>query len=583
MKSKIFKTLAIAVLPLMSFVSCNDYLTEVDPNEVTTNSYWENLDDTQAGIYATMAAMRNEYFLNIRHEAWRSDMGWPGYGRPQPQDNSDGWSWYTQQYTSSSTGVIEKWDAIYTGIWRANQTIEALEALEDFGGDQDEWTYQMAQCRFLRGMYYFFLHSAYNGGSVVLRKETPKTVEDFNQPLSPASEVLEFFREDLQYAYENLPAQNGSSNTEIGIPARPAAAVMLGTSYLYEKEYDAAKAMFADIIYNSDYGLELESDLTKMFNNSGEFNSESILEVSYSADDRTDMGSWDNNRMVNALGTYSTSITGFLIPAWLVYEYYADPIDPKIADNDNRDVSSRASVMASLVRDQSTPYYITGNSAQYGNFGGQLGQWGYGRYKKYTNHDILEGGETTMALMSGRNIIISRLSDVYLMYAECLLECDDDVQGALDVINAVRKRWNLILLGSSQDASRTYNGYTYDKERVMEHLMYIERPLELSVEGHQIRWQDLRRWGLLEDGDNIFKTLSNKIFYSVYSPNLVGLDGTALTALYPNSYIQKTAGTYTADQTVDYEYDQAYVNYTKARNAYYPIPSTEVMNNSMID
>ncbi|MFR9581477.1 MAG: RagB/SusD family nutrient uptake outer membrane protein [Rikenellaceae bacterium] len=583
MKSNIIKNIAIVMASMMTLSGCNDYLTEEDPNEVTTDSFWEDLSDTQAGVYAAMAALRNEYVVDVRFEAWRCDQGWPGYGRPVPQNNATGWTWYTQQYTNSTSGITNKWDGLYVGVWRCNQVIEALEALNEdgsYGGDEATWTYQMAEVRFLRGLYYFFLHSSFNEGSVVLRTKCPVTVDDFNQPLAPADEVLEFFREDLKYAYDNLPAYNETGSIYVGMPTSAAAAAFLGTSYLYEKEYDEAKSYFYELIYDDKYGLELVTDMDKLFTMAGEFNSESIFEISYSADERTDIDTWDDNRMVNPLETYSLSTTGFLVPAWLVYEYYNETMDTKQEDNTGRQVSKRASAMVALVRDEITPYYITGNAAEYGNYGGPTGEWGYGRYKKYTNHDIVE---QYTSLQSGRNVILSRLADVYLMYAECLLQ-DDDVQGAIDAINEVRKRWNLTLLGTSKDSSRTYNGWTYDRDRVMEHLMYVERPLELSVEGHQIRWQDLRRWGLLEDdSNNIFKRHSDEIFYSTSSSGLSGLSGTALSASFPNSYIQKTAGTGSNDQKVDYEYDAAYVNYNKSRNAYYPIPSTEIMNNSMVN
>ena len=47
--------------------------------------------------------------------------------------------------------------------------------------------------------------------------------------------------------------------------------------------------------------------------------------------------------------------------------------------------------------------------------------------------------------LSGKNITVNRLSDVYLMYAECLLETTNDITTALEYINKVRERWALPL------------------------------------------------------------------------------------------------------------------------------------------
>ena len=88
---------------------------------------------------------------------------------------------------------------------------------------------------------------------------------------------------------------------------------------------------FKDVIDN--YGYELEQDWTKMFTNAGEFNSESILEISYSLDYRQDITTWDMNCMYNRLATLSTSLGGFLPAAWLVNEFLNDKPDNKDSRN----------------------------------------------------------------------------------------------------------------------------------------------------------------------------------------------------------------------------------------------------------
>ena len=49
-----------------------------------------------------------------------------------------------------------------------------------------------------------------------------------------------------------------------------------------------------------------------------------------------------------------------------------------------------------------------------------------------------------------------------------------------------------------------FKRYTYDEKEyaasdVMNHLMYVERPLELCMEGHAIRVIDLRRWNITKE------------------------------------------------------------------------------------
>lgn len=566
---------------LLSATSCSDYLSEINPNKTTVETFWQNLDDTQSGLIAMYASLRNDYVWGIKEESWRCDEFWPGYGRPVPQNNAEGYSWYSQLYTNSTDGIKSRWDAQYITIWRANQVIDALNSLKDeMSSDKDKtkWEYQMGQARFVRGLMYFYLYNAFNQGSVIIRRHTE---EDTNLPLSTPEEVFDFYTEDLQAAYELLPSttEEGGSNY-VGMPIKGTAETIQGISYLYHHDYKGAKEKFASVMKN--YSYSLETDWQKMFTTAGEHNSESILEVEYSLDYRQDITTWDPNCMYNRLATLSTNQAGFLPAAWLIYEYNQDMPDPLDARNEGRQVSLRASAMVALVNDYVTPYYISGNAAQNGQFGGTSGAWGFGKLKKYTNHDIVDKEKTSM---SGKNIVINRLSDVYLMYAECLLNDETpDIQGALDYINEVRARWGVVLLGKTGKyaSSRTYNGQEYTKETLMNHLMFVERPLELCGEGNQIRWQDLKRWGLLEDNDkNIFKyraSISPK-FYTDKTTTLKTLDGKDLKFKY-NAIVttQKTS----TSSSLDYEFKISARNYSKDRNLYFPIPQSEIMNNSSI-
>ncbi len=612
MKLNIIKYAVVATLSVSLLASCEDYLTESNPNYTNVENFWEDLDDTQTGLNAAYAVLRTADIVATREEAWRSDMGWPGFGRPVPTDNATGWSWYAHLYTNSTSMISDKWDALYTGVWRANQVIDALKELEStYLSDEDDyatWTYQMAQARFLRGVYYFYLHSAFNEGSVVLKKSAT-TIDNLYEGLSSSDEVLAFFRDDLQYAYDNLPYVNPTGDAYTGLPAKGAAATLLGTSHLYEHEYSYANKYFEELVTDSQYPYELETDLDKMFTMAGEFNSESILEINYTTDERTDISTWSDNVMTNALGTFSTSTGGFLAPAWMVVAYSELDdmddkfvsnyyIDPVTTDVTLRPVSRRASSMITLLEDDITPYYIDGNAIQNGKFGAT--GWGFGMYKKYTNHDIFT---QEVASTSGKNVILNRLSDVYLMYAECQLELygDAGVTKALEYINYVRARWGLVLLGKEASGTyageRTYNDLDYTYETLTTHLRDVERPLELSTEGHQIRWQDLRRWGYLEDDSNNIFTKRSKESYTACRPDgfsiysFTDLDGEAITTGYIAAITMVRSAEFLAEypntrtgnmSTVDYEYDNAALNYRSSRNKFYPIPLSEVMNNPAI-
>ena len=575
-------------------VACDDdNLNEINPNNLSTSSFWKNLKDTNAGLAGAYNAMLNEDVLNILSEAIRSDMGWPGYGRPVT--NRDGLKTiYEQTYTQSDGIVQSKWDACYTVIFRANQVIGALDRIKETIAEQDLglWTLQMGQARFLRGLGHFYLHSSYNGGRIILRNKVPLTTEDFELPLSSAEEVKTFFREDLEYAFENLPSEYNNPETESGRATRGAAATILGTSYLYDKDYTTALPYLNSVINSGVYGLV--EDMTLLFTTAGEFNKESIFELNYTNNERTDIGVFNNNVLVNQLAVKTTNNEGPNLPAWLVNEYktdqmdfadernkYEDPVNP--GNIITRTVSRRANAMVAIVNDDDpiNLYYgnVTGIKVALGDF-----SWGFGRYKKYTNHDIGtgEGGiDPRGSRASGKNIIVNRLAEVYLMKAECLIKTGE-VLGALELINAVRYRWALRLLGAPNPkwASSTFDNEVYDETTLMERLMFIEKPLELSMEGHQIRWNDLRRWGIIKEN---FERLANKVFYA-RGHAVRGLDGT-LSRVRNNSSISTEPVTPSASglNVIDYEYDEAAKNYNPTLHEYYPIPLGEIRSNPNVN
>ncbi|NJB85419.1 tetratricopeptide (TPR) repeat protein [Lewinella marina] len=577
------KNVGFVLIALMAMTSCEkEFLNEANPNGVSTDIYWANLEETESTLTSVYGGMLNTYLLNIPAENLRADMAFP---RERTRITGAGVPFYYQQFNSSNSTIGDKWDACYQVAFRANQVIEALQKLEG-SVDEDRWVLQMAQARFLRGLVHHYLHSTFNEGRIIIRDKVPQSLADFNKPVASSEEVIAFFRDDLKYAYDHLPATYPPGNE--GRATAAAAATVLANSYLYEGEYEEAKTLYKDVIENPDYGLELVEDMNLLWTEAGEFNKESIFEINYTLDFQLEDSQFDEESFNSRLARFTAPINlggggqeTFTPVAWLTHAYRTEKMDTLddrnyvVGDDGQtrlRTATLRTSAMMAMVDDLDTPYYLQAFAARAANFA----RLTFTYLKKYTNHDIVaDEGETGLTgWKSGRNVVVNRLAEVHLNLAECQIKTGE-IDAALANINAIRARWGLILLGPSTTPDRTFDGVAYDATSLMNRLMYVEKPLELSFEGHAIRAIDLRRWGITQQR---FRELAERKF-SVVDYDYTAEDGSTVT--HRESLLVEGEATPSGTPIVEYELTAE--NYNPDVHAYYPIPLGEVQNNSSID
>jgi starch-binding outer membrane protein, SusD/RagB family len=414
----------------------------------------------------------------------------------------------------------------------------------------------------------------------------PKDESEFSQPLQPADKVQEFFRKDLEYALTNLPFK-WTQNKDLGRVTTGAAASVLGMSYLYAKDYAKAAQYFKDVIENPNYGYALAPSIGDNFTTRREFNEESILEISYSLAFKPEINPYAEEQVSNTLNFMVSPTGGFrtIYPSsWLIMAYKKEEMDvndPRnyVTNADGtrrlRTYSLRTSHSIALPDDLDQSYYLvtSAQGAVYNN-----GETAY--YRKYSNWDIVKNEKDIQpTTRSGINVRVIRLADVYLMYAESLIKggADDGaVKEALKYVNRVRHRSALRLLGQpteSEFPAASHDQKSFTARTLMDHLMYIERPLELSIEGHATRLIDLRRWDITKQR---FQELSTRKYYGEHYV-FTTIDGKSATRWAS----VLTEGTKTG-YVVMTDYDQAAKNYTEAAHAYWPLPNSELITNPSV-
>ena len=102
----------------------------------------------------------------------------------------------------------------------------------------------------------------------------------------------------------------------------------------------------------------------------------------------------------------------------------------------------------------------------------------------------------------------------------------------------------------------------FDADSIMEHIMWVERPLELMFEGHDIRWEDLTRWGKVKEQ---YERLASKK-YVLISKVLYEYDPAIHATINGNNILN--------------EFTEAAAIYQPGVHNYFPIPSTEQNSNS---
>ncbi len=581
--------LTIMMLFLVALVGCSeDFLEKSNPNQLSTDSFWNTVDDLNVGLIATYKSFSSDNNYMLLDELVRSDLAW-GTGWQRPFNVNDR---YLQTFNEASAEGETKWSQLYTTIFRANQVIEASDKLIGTLSSEDEEAEAVlvkAQATFMRGFAYFILSTTFNNGEVVLWDVVPGGEHGFYRDVSTAQEIKDFYRADLEYAKNSLPIAWEDAREKGRITAGAAEAV-LGQSYLADNDFSNAAVYFKNVIDN--YGYSLTSNIGSNFTTMDELNEESILEIVRSTDYKGELNQWDwRDTGASSIQQKLTPIGGWNggVPAnWLILEYrnevldYADPRNKIIADDGTesfRKFSLRTSWSVAIVDDTSLGYYGEDTPVEAHHFQNKMSCY----WRKHTNWDLgfeSEAARSPGKVRSGVNQRLIRLAEIYLQYAECLIEAGD-VDEALVYINKVRRRSGVQLLGLNGTGEYPLNDHdniAYDATSLMEHLRYKEYPLELSCEGHGgTRNVDLRRWGVKKQrfAELAAKRYKGDHYYWTQA------DGTAGPTRWGSIVVELAPGDPTVDESWN-EFQEAAVNYNESLHAYWRLPNGETITNPVL-
>ncbi|TCI94157.1 RagB/SusD family nutrient uptake outer membrane protein [Tenacibaculum sp. M341] len=574
-KFKQIKFLSLLIL-VITFVSCDEdeFLREVNPNAVTEDTFWQTQEQFNAALTTVYGALQFQSVSGglLQHQMVRGDIaGTEPWYRPLQFRNLT--------FNDGTFYVTDKWSELYIGVFRANQVINQIQTADATVVFNDNNKAQIeAQARFLRAFFYFQIAHTYGQGII---HTTVPAAGEFNKDLSTIQEITEtVIKPDLEFAKSNLP--ESWTENDLGRVTWGAATSLLGKVYLYEEDWSMAAQNFKEVIDSGVYSLT--TNIMDNFRHDTEFNSESIFEVAYNDELAQGVGGGavddfpggvgaEASTLSSATGQLSFNAFNTLLASYYLHEMLLnDVIDPTNSINTDGNTHSK--------RLTATIAPINGEGEYYNLPFGDRPGWGFGQsayVKKHSNwyHKDQEDA-VEFSGRSGINFRHIRLADVYLMYAEAVLEESGDVTTAIDYIDRVRTRSGVIALDTyitdnggmfpqlhvSKEVHGTQPMVSPSVENVMTHLRRVERPSELCFEGH--RWNDLVRWGIVSD---VFSELAaDEAWREANKETVLQINSGGVAPLFIIERIRP-------DFTI------ANGSYTPSQHDYLPIPTGEVQAN----
>lgn len=526
-------TIAIAVL-LVVGVSCSDEFLEVAPTGSLAGPLLENkegIDGLLIGTYAALNGVFGNRFEGPNHWATGSILG----GDANKGTDSGDYSSLNpiQRYEASPVDpngdFNNLWRGRYEGITRANNVLNTLVSAGDNILPANA-SRIAGEARMLRGHFYFDLKKHFN--NIPVFDETLSSSEIAALPNN--GDAWTQIEADFQFAFDNLPADNGAGRVN-----KWAAAAYMGKAKLFQQKFAEAKTWFDDVIANgvTSNGLKyaLLDDYAQIYNAENDNHAEAVMDV----ESANNTGSVQNANAFDDLNyPYNTgpdgpgNCCGFFQPSFELANSFRVTseglplLDGAYNDSANEVANNFFHVItngkdeATFVEDAGPldpriDHSIGRKGIQYLDWIEHPGQaWirsfpyaGPYSPKKYiyyrSQENTFTDGSSWTRGYATMNYTIIRFADVLLMAAEAEIEAGS-LDKALEYVNMVRARaaksefWVKNLETGEDEANYVISEYiSFPNKEFATQAVRFERKLELSGEGH--RFFDLVRWGVASE------------------------------------------------------------------------------------
>lgn len=485
---------------LLFFAACDDKLDLTNPNQSTVPTYWKTEDHAFAGVTAIYNAL-------ITDGSYQRSF--PGLTDSRGDDFTGDSPWPDLELTgkfiipTTSDPVQWIWRDFYMVVFRANQVLVNVAAMDQSVLSQDKKDRILGQAHFLRGLAYYNLATTFKVVPLITDLP-PKDITNYSVPTATEEVLWNQIFADFQAAETMLPVSydnvTGQDRGQKGRATKGAAAGMLGKSYLYRKDWQKAADQFAKFITGPLQGVyRLMADYRENFKSSNENNEESLFEVQF-IENAGSVNNWTGEPAANWRQFEAFSITyamdgkgysDYLPTRWIYNEYKLE----KTVDGKS-DPRLLATIASYEPADNSTTAYGA--------------PWPHAQDRIYPRKYTYDGLGPAFEIIEagGINYRVLRYADVLLMYAEALNELNASPGDAVyGYIQQVRTRAKLA------DLKTLKPGMT--REQMRDQIAH-ERALEFAIEGQRIN--DIIRWGWLYDAAKLALLKQHDADFNTWTP-----------------------------------------------------------------
>lgn len=542
MKTKYFAIIALAAT-LMTGCNEDSFLDE-KPQGVLSDETIQSDNDvsllTDAAYSALMGPNPQDWSVwnypvtNWSYGSVRADDAYKGGGGTG--DNSDIHRMEIMDVDATNGNVDSKWYHLYTSVQRCNSALRMLNSMTD--EQLSDRQVEIAEMKVLRAHFYFELSRLFNH-IVYFEEDYDGNVSDLSNTEYTRDEILEKLATTMEDAANVLPetqSQVGRINKYIATAY--AAKINLYRAYKQDDSNNQVTSIDhsllqkvvneCDVVINSGkYGLmDNFQDLDKV--STGDNCKEGVFQVQYSMNDGSNSAgriNWSN--LLNApQGPYSGD--GFFLPSQDLIDayqtdenglpefdtYYTHHFDTwnsetQQAENTTANVDPRLDYIVGRPGVTWKTYTSSPCEATWVRDQATYGQHCTKRFFVSPESDEMFKGWPWGASALNWNII--RYSDVLLWKAEALIEMNQNLDKARQLINQIRHRaansqyWvrdfndNSKYAANYKIAEYPAEGWTQDYARKA---LRFETRLETAMEGE--RFFDLVRWGIASTTMNAY-------------------------------------------------------------------------------